>query len=257
MKKYIILSICLIPFISLNAFAAENFYVGLDINEKKAGQAVSFSLEKAVALYGEYDSSFDVHREDASVKSDYILETYSSSKELIGKYDLLSSRFIYVDSEGGGGMIESDEGTINAVIPYDRTKPTEFVKIDNKGSKTDFISLPVAQLEEDFKKITLCKKEGEETDLENNHCCSSLIPAQQDNGTFVCVNCGDGKCSQFENYNSCYKDCPLEESQKSKISKNLFLLILTVILSLISAVLLVALSIRGIAKLMKRKKKNI
>jgi hypothetical protein len=258
MKKYIILLICLIPFIALNAFAAESFYVGLDISEKKVGTAINFSLEKTTVLYGEYDSAFDIYREDALVKSDYILETYNSSKELTAKYDLASSRFIYIDNiGGGGGMAESDEGTINAVIPYDRSKPTEFVKIDNNSEKTDFISLPVAQLEENFKKITLCKKEGEETDLESNHCCSELIPAQQDNGTFICVNCGDGKCSQLENYYSCYKDCPLENPQGNKASKNLFLLILTVILSLISAALLIILLIKGISKLTKRKWKHI
>jgi hypothetical protein len=40
-----------------------------------------------------------------------------------------------------------------------------------------------------------------------DECCLGFIPADQGNSRFVCVNCGDGECLQYEDEHSCLEDC--------------------------------------------------
>lgn len=210
-----------------NVFAVDNFYAKLSIKEQKVSGTVRFSLTKAEALYGDYENSYFIdnpNKDKAIINYDYILEAYDAKKALLAKYDLNSSRYAYWDGAGTGGVIENNEGTISAVIPFDRNNPASFIKVDNQGKTTDFIVLPVSQLEEEFKKIPLCKKDGEKPDLKNNErCCSGLMPAMQKDYSYICTDCGNGKCSKYENEMTCAEDCtkvtvsPAPQSSKSTV----------------------------------------
>ena len=93
------------------------------------------------------------------------------------------------------------------IIPYDANNPISYIKIDNQGVKTSFITVPTADLTQQIANIPLCKKENESVDIINNKCCSGLIPSSQEDDLYICVNCGDKICSQYESYNSCPIDC--------------------------------------------------
>lgn len=267
--KATILSICIL-FLSIvivpKIFATDNFYVQLDIKEIKIGTKIQFSLDKIIPLYGDYESFFDVYDKDATV-GNYILEIYNARKQEQTKYSLSSSRFTYYDTETGGGIIENNSGLINAIVPYDANNLITFIKIDNHGVKTDFMTVPTTQLTQEIAKIPLCKKENENVDIINNKCCSGLIPAPQDDSSYVCVNCGDEKCSQYENYNSCPFDCPnsviilttvsANNNLLNQFLKNIFkysnifiILGLSVLLILILAVIIILV----VAKKRRRKK---
>lgn len=246
MKKILVSLFSIVLFLIGSVAKAESFYVQLDISEQKIGTAIKFSLNKASALYGEYDNFLNKYNESNSGGNNYILETYDSKKGLQGKYEFKSSRFVFWDGENTGGVEENDSGIINAIIPYDRNEPTAFIIINNKGVKTDYIALPVAQLEEEFEKIPLCKKENEKVDLNNNKCCSGFIPAPQEDNSYVCVNCGDGKCSKYETYNTCYKDCPMQAPSQEQTGKNIGLFLS--IIGALAAVGLIAAAIIIIAR---------
>lgn len=186
--------------------AAESFYVQLDIKEIVVGSKINFSFDKAAPLYGDYESFADVYNQDTS-NGEYILETYDSQKQKLVDYSLRSSRITYYDTETGGGIIEADSGVIIAIIPYDVNNPVSYIKIDNQGTKTSFMVIPTAQLAQQIAAIPLCGKENESLDITGNKCCSGLIASPQEDDSYICVNCGDGKCAQYESYNSCPLDC--------------------------------------------------
>lgn len=252
-KKTLILAICIQLFLAPNVFGAENFYARLDIKETKSGAQILFSLNKASALYGDYDQAFKIYGGGNLDKTAYIIETYDSGKKIQEKYEIRSSRFVYWDGEESGGVQETDSGMIAAVIPFDRQNPTAFIKIDNSGVKTGFISLPASQLEEEFKKIPLCKKENEVVKGEER-CCAGLVTVSKDENTYVCINCGDGKCSVNESYASCYQDCPIAGSPSVSPSPIIQTpeavksnsLVLTIVLSIIVLILLAFLAFKAI-----------
>jgi len=211
-----IICVTILGFVAVQKiYAADNFYVQLDINEVASGSKVKFSLKDAAPLYGDYDSFFNVYNKDTST-GNYILETYNSSKQEIAEYALSSSRITYYDTETGGGETVNDSGVIKVIIPYDANNIASFVKINNQGIKTDFIAIPTAQIAQDISKIPLCKKENETVDISVNNCCSDLIPVAQSDNSYICVNCGDEKCSQYESPNSCPLDCKMASSASSE-----------------------------------------
>jgi len=258
-SKLIILFIIflIVFFLGTKEIRAESFYVRLEFKETKIDSKIRFEFQEASALYGLYDSFFVPYTED-NPQGDYVLEAYNSQKEIQGRYWLSSSRYVFWDSaEGGGGVLESDTGQLSAVIPYDRDNPTAFVRIasgENLEDKTSFIPLPVDKLEEEFKKFRLCIEENQKGNYDEDRCCSGLIPATQEDDSFVCVNCGDGKCSQYENNDVCPEDClketPVSIPQTER--KSGFLLIISIILSIVAGIFLIVLVIRGLFFIIKK-----
>ncbi len=133
----------------------KKFYLRVKFKETKVDSKVRFEPLGIEPLYGFYDSFFEPFNERNP--KDYVLETYNSQKELQARYSLSSSRYIFWDSiDGGGGIIESDSGTLSAIIPYNREEPTRFIRIasaENLEDKTRFFSIAVENVEKAFKEI--------------------------------------------------------------------------------------------------------
>jgi len=133
----------------------KKFYLRVKFKETKVDSKVRFEPLGIEPLYGFYDSFFEPF--DEQNPKDYVLETYNPQKELQARYSLSSSRYIFWDSiDGGGEVIESDSGTLSAVIPYNRKEPTRFVRIasaENLEDKTRFFSIAVENVEKAFKEI--------------------------------------------------------------------------------------------------------
>ena len=117
-------------------FYAEKFYIELEINEKKVGEEIQFSLRNQEILYGYHDGLVEVYNKDAP--GDYILNVYDAEGKLLNKYSLWSARYLYWDTferENPGGVVELDEGIISAAIYYDHNIGS--IKIENEGKETD------------------------------------------------------------------------------------------------------------------------
>lgn len=200
------LFICLVIIAGSFAFGAqaESQYLKLQINEvKTAGGAIKFSLKSADIIFGNY--SIQPYKEGASA---YVLEAYDAKNKLIAKYNLNSARFMAADKFGGkGGIVELNSGIISKILPYDEKNVVAGIKIDNKGIKTALIPLDIQETSPAQIQNSICRKENESGEYDINFCCSGLIPANQPDGTFICIHCGDGKCSKNESYLSCPIDC--------------------------------------------------
>ena len=186
-------------------FGGEDCFIQLEIQEKKtAGGTIVFSLLKVENVYGQYDSFVRPYLKGTS--PDYILRTYDKDNKILNEYSLLSARFIFWDGEDEngnptGGVKEINEGIITAVIPYDTNIAK--IAIDSKGEETD-----LGVKTTDLKCERTCKIENERGDYtRGERCCLDFTPAIQRDGSFVCVKCGDGVCSGYEDQHSCYKDC--------------------------------------------------
>ncbi len=186
--------------------AAEDFYIQLHIKETGTGSDVNFALQDISALYGDYDKLVSVYEEGVA-EPDYILETYDSAKEKVADYSLDSARFLYYDTEEGGGAEESNSGVIKTVIRYGDFISVEYIRVNNQGIKTGFIPVSKVKVLQAMEAAPVCAGENESVDIINSACCSGFIPASQSGGSYVCVKCGDNVCSQFENEYSCKEDC--------------------------------------------------
>ncbi len=236
--------------------ASENFYVLLNIKETKSGQDILFSLQYSELGYGDYERFVDVYDKDFPV-GDYILEVYDPNKRLLKKYSLWSSRFVYYDTGAGVEAEERDSAAIGAFIPYDDNNPPAFIRIDNNGVKTGFKELLIISSQEG-KGLLICVKENEDVDIAvGKQCCSGLTPAFQSDDYYICVSCGDGACSKFENYNSCPSDCS-EGAPISALSRFVKLFTVKNILIFVLIILiLLFISLMGLRMAAEAKKRKI
>jgi hypothetical protein len=184
--------------------ASEKCYLQFEIGENLINNVTRYSLIRMQSLYGKYDAA--VHIFDTATNS-LSLETKDSFGKVLNKYVLdSSSRFIFwdnIDSNGvsTGGVVDLENGTTLAIIPFDynltRLAVNDSGTIINLGLK----STP--------KCTRTCKKENEAGNFSADRCCGTLLPMQRlnDTGTFICANCGDRICSEYENKYDCPEDC--------------------------------------------------
>lgn len=212
---FIFLLLPLLFFVGIQAASAitvpivKDVYIQLDIKEEKIDSGVKFSLNKASVIYGSYENRYKLYDYKEATPSDYTLETYNINKQLISNYEIKSSRLVQIDfQENGGRVIELQNGVIQTIMPYAREMSTVYIRVDNKGVKTNFIYLPVAQLaQSSLKQINFCKQENYGGYYIKDSCCSGLVPVVQQGGSFICVRCGDGICSRYESKYVCPEDC--------------------------------------------------
>ena len=193
----------------------EECYIELEINEKKVGEKIQFSLGSQENLYGLYDGLVDFY--DEEVPGDYILNVYNTEGKLLNQYSLYSGRYILWDNFSGegppGGTVELGEGIISPVIHYEDNIGS--IKIENEGKETD-LNVDVSAI----KCERTCKIEGEIGNYKTDRCCIGFIPVTIDNkGNFICVNCGDGICSEYEDRWNCPEDCDPEYQKRHSSSK--------------------------------------
>jgi hypothetical protein len=193
--SYVIMFLALIS----SASAIESCYVELEINETKNNEIIEFSMLNLKNLYGHHQGLVNPYYGEA----DYILRTYDEGSRLMDEYAVSSSRFIFYDNPGEedlGGVIEADSGTIFATIPY--SENINSIKVENEGIETDLNIYPNEIVCE-----RTCKIENEVGDYKTEDCCSGFIQSLQEEDAFICINCGDGVCSENEDPYLCAEDC--------------------------------------------------
>lgn len=164
-------------------------------------EPVRFTLATASMRYGDYAHLVrPYYPEDGAT---YILRTYDRGHRLLNSFALASSRFLIAEDFSGpkskGELIEFDEGTISAVIPYRPDLGSLAVEVE--GTRT-LLALPLAGLRCE----RTCKLEGEPATLPTERCCQGFRPVNV--GTaYVCVACGDTHCTVPENGYNCPEDC--------------------------------------------------
>jgi len=211
-KSIIICAAFLIFFFSFSFVSADNSadqslcFLKLQIKEtlKNYDQVVKapdskmnvvFSLISQENYYGK-EYPLEEYNPD-QVSGDYILNAYDAQNNIIKKYSVYTS-LIISNFSGGGELLK--EGAINAAIPYDGK--ISKITISNNGVETDLKINPAL-----IKCERTCKIENEKGDYKIDSCCMGFIPATQKDGSLVCVKCGDGACSQYEDKYSCPEDC--------------------------------------------------
>lgn len=173
-----------------------------NLNKKDCDKPkIKFTLANTKNLYGIY-SGF-VNQFNKEIPEDYIVAVYNNLGKLAGTYSASSSRFIFwdnfEDAENPGGIIEENSGKMSVVVPYSSSMKELRV---NYGNTLSILTIPANTV----KCQRTCKIENEIVNLETQQCCIGYIAAQQDNGDYYCVKCGDGKQSKYESYYSCYED---------------------------------------------------
>lgn len=198
---FFIFSIIILSF-SSPVFASDPLcYFRLSIQETKTQQGIiQFSLSELLNLYGSYEGFVD------SFPGDYVLKTYDNQGNILNSYSLSSSRFIYWDdftegTENPSGVQEVDSGVISTVIPYD-SKINRIKIEDYDKTETDLNINPT-----NIKCEKTCKDENQTVEPLLQTCCQDLIPAHQQDGSYICVKCGDNVCSRYEDTYSCPEDC--------------------------------------------------
>jgi hypothetical protein len=137
-------------------------------------EGVDFWLESQEVLYGQYRATF-------GFGEDYILETYRGNS-LLESYGIGSARYIHYDTwdiDNPGGVMETDQGTMQIMIPYDER--INKIMINHNEERTNLDINPNLLICE--KK---CKSEGKNVDLSYEECCFGLIPSIE-KGNFVCI----------------------------------------------------------------------
>lgn len=196
------------------AAGEEGCYIKLTIKETKIrdildeegniiDQEVQFSLESVENLYGLYAGL--VNEYDSEIPGNYTLNVYNTAGNLVKKYSLSSSRFILwdcfaEDCPEPGGIIENDEGLISTIIPY--RNDISAIKVQKGGTETNLEVSP-----SQFHCQRTCKIENETGNYETESCCLEFMPVTLEDSSFICTNCGDGICSEYETEYSCWKDC--------------------------------------------------
>lgn len=123
---------------------SKGIYLQLKIKETKTEGSINFTLKSSSIVYKQYSHiiPYDATRTN---ENDYTLTVYDSSETKIAEYFLSSSRFIFWDSiNGRGGIIEDDEGTIVAAVPFDRNRPIVYIKILDNRTKKETKYIPVS-----------------------------------------------------------------------------------------------------------------
>lgn len=176
--------------------------VGGIVNPEQS--VINFSLMKAENIFGDYNHLVDKYYSDDGAS--YILKTFDSLGKLLNNYSLYSSRFIiaedFSETEPKGEIIESPNGVIETIIPFDPKMRT--IKVDNEGNIID-IRINISSLS--CKRT--CKVENEVGFFANEVCCSGFtqIQYQTDTTRFICTSCGNKICSGYENKYNCPEDC--------------------------------------------------
>lgn len=243
---------------------ADSFYVQLDINESVASSSstVDFFLYSAKLLYGDYDNLVaEIYDAENSSSRNYIIRAYDPKGEMLGSYSVPSSlisfddSIIFEDEPASGMLTVNDSGTITVIFPYDESRQIAHIRIVKEGLPDVKIDIPADDLVAQADKIKLCKNENEGGDLALNKCCKPLVPSIQEDGSFICTACGDKKCSQYENYDSCPQDCSTNiipiNSSKKLFKKNVIITIITIIIFL-----LIILSVCFAVFIVKKSKKT-
>jgi hypothetical protein len=114
--------------------------IELYINEVKNGEKVSFSLDEASIIEGDYSQLLVPYSNEDD--ADYTLRVYNASGTMTAEYGVYSGRFIYFDSfeENSGGMHELDEGLICTFTPY--SAGISEISVFDGSSETTIISQP-------------------------------------------------------------------------------------------------------------------
>jgi len=207
MKNLIVVIIAAFSFVVGFASSAsalqtsESCYVALGIEEVAVGDTVQFSLVSQRSIYGLYQGLVEVY--DPEAGGEYILNVYDRQGVITGKYAAHSAMRILTDdfnsTDDPGGIESTDSAVFLAVIPAGNI---EAVKIESNGIETNLnVNVSTISCQR------TCKIEGEVMNFGVEKCCIGRIPAEQEDGTFVCVKCGDGACSRYEDEYSCYEDC--------------------------------------------------
>jgi len=204
-NKIIVILLVVTMFLSIGMVSAqEGCYISITINEENIldYEYIDFFLNSTENLYGDY-SNF-VEEYNSEIPSDYILNTYDINNNLLNQYSLYTGLFIYYDTfdpDNPGGILELNESVTSLIIPYDAN--INSIKIDNQGVETDLGINPA-----DFICEMTCISEQERGYYEADSCCEGLSPVPIYQGDrFICVNCGDGNCTDYEDEASCYADC--------------------------------------------------
>jgi len=180
-------------------------YLKFEIQESQVNDKTKFSLMSAESVYGEYDANRIFYESEGA---EFIMNTYGEYGNLLDRYALDSSRTIIaeifpdsLESEPESEIIQLDTGKIKSTIPYN--KDVAQIVIETRD-ETDFSVLNI-----DFSSFSCeisCKNEGEIL-KDGEICCTGLSEIDLGGDSYVCSNCGDGICSQYEDESICKLDC--------------------------------------------------
>lgn len=165
-------------------------------------------------LYGNYVGSVNEYHPDFA--ETYLLKVFSSSGTILGEYSFGTSLITFYDNFGNetdpGGMMINDEGQTSVIFPYFSSAVSVGVYFNNTEKFRQSVS---------FSCNRDCALENEIGSSDGfgqvpyTRCCSGLQKIIiEEHSTeyeswydFACVECGDGVCSQYEDYRSCWEDC--------------------------------------------------
>ena len=185
----IVLVLILVQFASaescyINIIVREEIVVPDGLPAEQAGSgAATFSLE-VDNLYGFYDGFV------SPGSGEFALKLYDSNDRLLNTYKFSSGRFLIIDTFNEtevGGMIESDVGYANIIVPYDVN--IKYANIEVNGEETY-----LGEVGSSAKCERICKIAGESGNYDDgDRCCAGLNENQDETGdNFVCSDCGNG-----------------------------------------------------------------
>jgi hypothetical protein len=242
-KKGSLILVLLVLFVSLGFIsfvsASEECYNKIIIDERLVYDSfgnvsdVALSYIGRESIYGNYAGMVDEYI--TGFEDNYLLKVFSSSGNELGAYSFGTGLIIFYDNFGNetdfGGMEILDEGETSVIFPYfaDASEIKVYFNGTEKfrqdisdifgdlvcsgcvvqggfGSKTSKVQSPESILGGDINGDGVIAEEL----LINQQCCeglTSVFPNSFDLNSFVCTKCGDGICSQYEDYRSCWVDC--------------------------------------------------
>jgi hypothetical protein len=119
-------------------------------------------------------------------------------EEIFGRHERYSMR-LYDSNENEIGAYSFSSNSV--IIPYDEEIHSAKVFIKDE-LKVDFFV-------EGIKCERDCLISSEWGDYQKgDKCCINFMRLNKGDNKFVCVKCGDGFCSEHENFYSCPEDCP-------------------------------------------------
>jgi len=212
--------ILFLVFVSLGFVSAEECYNQINVGERLVYDAtgnvsdVALSYLGSENLYGNYAGRVNEYHPDFA--DTYLLKVLDLFGNVLGEYSFGTGLITFYDNFGNetdpGGIMLDDEGQTSVVFPYfsnarrvivyfnGTEKINQAVSFscerncvleDEIGSSNGFGQVPYTKCCSGLQKIVT---EEHSTDYENWY-------------DFVCVKCGDGVCSQYEDYRSCWEDC--------------------------------------------------
>jgi hypothetical protein len=188
--------------------AVEKCYLEFEINESKIDDSTRFSINKIINLYGSYDHLTNLYSSEYPEEtSSFIIVTKNRAGAVLKKYSAESSRFVFWDdfsgTEPSGGIEELNESAFRVIVPFDADLYSLAINdtISEKITNLRLLRAPSCK--------RTCKLENEGGKWGEIECCAGLQAVQKirDYTRFVCINCGDGICSENEDAYSCSEDC--------------------------------------------------